>query len=106
MGRRFHASINRVTFPLYLASSVGAIAFVPSELRRNILLGGVIATLAQVPITRLWIAPIAVNIKDRAESENEEGNEEELLDTWNRLSVYRMGLNVLGLGSLIAALIV
>jgi hypothetical protein len=66
---------------------------------------GIIGILAQGLITNLWIAPIVVNIKSCGESERE-GDEAELLIGWNKLRIHRMGLNALGLASLIAALVV
>jgi len=92
--------------PVYLVSSIVAISLAPTTVRRNILIAGVITTLAQVPITRLWIAPIAVDIKEYAEAENKDEKDGGLLAKWNRLSIYRMGLNVLGLATLVAGLLV
>jgi len=93
-------------FPLYLTSSIAAIAFAPSAARRTILLGGILGMLAQGPITKYGIAPIAVDIKEFAQGEEEEESGEKLLEKWNTLSIYRMGLSVVGIGTIIAALVV
>ena len=87
-------------------SSVAAIAFAPGTARRNILLGGFIGMLAQAPITKFWIAPIAVDIKEFSHKEGKDEDGEKLLDKWNKLSVYRMGFSVFGIGAMLAALII
>jgi hypothetical protein len=106
VGKRFHAHINTILFPVYIVSSVVAIAFAPGTVRRNILLGGFIGILAQAPITRFWIAPIAVDIKEFSQKEGKDEDGEKLLDKWNKLSVYRMGFSVFGIGAMLAALII
>jgi hypothetical protein len=106
IGKRFHAYINKFTFPFYLASSIAAISFAPGVLRRNLLFGGFIGMLAQVPITKYWIAPIAVDIKEFAQSEGKDENDEKLIEKWNKLSIYRMGFSIFGIGAMLAALVV
>ena|SRR5438876_839165 len=106
IGKRFHAYINKFVFPLYITSSIAAIIFAPSVLRRNLLIGGFIGTLAQGPITKYWIAPIAVDIKEFSQSEAKHPGDEKLLEKWNTLSTYRMGFSVIGIGAMLAALIV
>jgi hypothetical protein len=39
--------------------------------------------LAQGPITKYWIAPIAVEIKEFAQSEGEDAKDEKLIKKWN-----------------------
>jgi len=87
-------------------SSVVAIAFAPGTARRNVLLGGFIGTLAQAPITKFWIAPIAVDIKEFSKKEEKDEEGEKLLDKWNKLNIYRMGFSVFGIGAMFAALII
>jgi Domain of unknown function (DUF1772) len=106
IGKRFHACVYKFLFPFYLASSLAAVTFAPGALRRNILLGSVIGVLAQAPVTKLWIAPIAIDIKTFAESKEEDEKGEELLGKWNKLSIYRMGFSVVGIGAMLAALII
>ena|SRR5436190_23986650 len=106
IGRRFHAYINKFVFPLYLTSSIAAIIFAPSFLRRNLLIGGFIGTLAQGPITKYWIAPVAVDIKEFSQSEAKDTEGEKLLEKWNTLSIYRMGFSVFGIGAMLVALMV
>lgn len=103
---RFHACVYNFLFPVYLASSLAAISFAPSAVRRNILIGSVIGILAQAPATKYWIAPTAIDIKALAESEEGDEKDEELLGKWNKLSIYRMGFNVIGIGAMLVALIV
>ena len=106
IGKRFHAYINKFLFPLYLTSSIAAISFAPGVLRRNLLFGGFMGMLAQGPITKYWIAPIAVEIKEFAQSEGKDERDEKLIEKWNRLSVYRMGFSVFGIGAIVAAIII
>ena len=93
-------------FPVYVVSSVAAIVFAPGAVRRNILLGSFIGTIAQAPITKFWIAPIAVDIKEFSQKEEEAKDGENLLDKWNKLSIYRLGFSVFGIGAMVAALLV
>ena len=93
-------------FPVYIVSSVAAIAFAPGTVRRNILLAGFIGMLAQAPITTFWIAPIAVDIREFSQKEEKVEYKEKPLEKWNELSVYRMGFNVFGIATMLAALII
>jgi hypothetical protein len=62
--------------------------------------------LAQAPITKIWIAPIAVDIKEFSQKEDKPEDGEKLIDRWNKFSVYRMGFSVFGIGAMLAALII
>lgn len=62
--------------------------------------------LAQVPVTKYRIAPIAVDIKEFAQGDEKEENGGKLLEQWNTLSIYRMGISVVGIGTILAALII
>lgn len=59
-----------------------------------------------MPITKFWIAPIAVDIKEFSQKEEKAEDGEKLLDKWNKLSIYRLGFSVFGIGAMVAALLV
>jgi len=105
IGKRFHGYINKFIFPLYLVSTAAAITFAPSTLRRNIILGGLLGTMGQYPVTKYIIAPIAVEMKKLDDTQKEDGGDE-LLSRWNQLSIYRLGFSFVGIGALVAAIIV
>jgi hypothetical protein len=47
-----------------------------------------------------------LDIKAHAESESSNDNDAKLLEKWNKLNIYRMGFSVVGIGALLAALVI
>ena len=61
--------------------------------------------MGQYPVTKYIIAPIAVEMKKLDDTQKEDGGDE-LLSRWNQLSIYRLGFSFVGIGALVAAIIV
>jgi len=47
-----------------------------------------------------------VDIKEFSQKEEKAEDGKKLIDKWNKLSVYRMGFSIFGIGAMLAALII